>query len=78
VQRIQTRSGDCAFVCLVNASRVQKKNLNLSLIQHVNKPYLDMEAINCGFTEIVPKPLTLEVLTRLIETYLGNGNEDSD
>ena len=76
VQKIQTRSQDCAFVGLVKASRIKSKNLNQSLIQSANKPYLDVEAARCGFSEIAAKPLSLEVLTRLVETYLSNGDSD--
>lgn len=76
VHRIRTKSQECAFVGLVRAERMQNKNLNQSLIQSSNKPYLDVEAAKCGFSEIVPKPLSLEVLTRLIENYLSEGDSD--
>ena len=76
VQKIQTKSLDCAFVGLVEATRIKSKNLNQSLIHSANKPYLDIVAAKCGFSEIVAKPLSLEVLTRLVETYLSNADSD--
>ena len=76
IHKIQTKSQECAFVGLVKIGRIKSKNLNQSLIQSSNKPYLDVEAARCGFSEIVAKPLSLEVLTRLIETYLSSGDSD--
>ena len=78
VQKIQTRSRECAFIGVVDAARVQNKNLDLTLVHNANKPFLDSQAAKSGFTEIVANPLTLEVLTRLVETYLANSCDDSD
>jgi len=61
---------------MVKGTRIKSNNLNQSLIQSANKPYVDMDAARSGFSEIVPKPLSIEVLTRLIETYLSNGESD--
>jgi len=76
VQLIQTKSKDCAFIGLVEPTRIKSKSLNQSLIHSANKPYLDAVAAKSGFSEIVAKPLSLEVLTRLVETYLSNGDSD--
>ena len=43
------------------------------------KPRLDAKALKLGFTDTVPKPLSLEYLTYLIEKYMGNGaDQESD
>ena len=78
VQKIQTKSRECAFVGVVDAARIKNRNLDLSLVHNPNKPYLDKEAAKSGFTEIVPNPLTLEILTRLVEAYMQSTNEESD
>jgi hypothetical protein len=50
---------------------------NMSFIH--KKPRLDAKALKLGFTDTVPKPLSLEYLTYLIEKYMGNGaDQESD
>lgn len=65
MQTIRTRSQECAVVGLVDWNQYQSMaNINNKSLIHANeRPNLDIKAIKKGFTETLPKPLTIESLT---------------